>query len=104
MLVSVKERITEIGLRKAIGAKNKQIIGQFIIETIILTIIGGLIGILFGFSLSLLIGLLLKILPVLKIKIVMSAFIVSTITGLIFGIYPAKQAAKLSPMEALRKE
>lgn len=104
MLVSVKERITEIGLRKAIGAKNKQIIGQFIIETIILTIIGGIIGILFGFSLSLLIGLLLKILPVLKIKIVMSAFIVSTITGLIFGIYPAKQAAKLSPMEALRKE
>lgn len=104
MLVSVKERITEIGLRKAIGAKNKQIIGQFIIETIILTIIGGLIGILFGFSLSLLIGLLLKILPVLKIKIVMSAFIVSTVTGLIFGIYPAKQAAKLSPMEALRKE
>lgn len=104
MLVSVKERITEIGLRKAIGAKNKQIITQFLIETIILTLIGGIIGIIFGFTLALLLGIPLKVFPILQFKTVLIAFIVSTITGLIFGIYPAKQAAKLSPMEALRKE
>lgn len=104
MLVSVKERITEIGLRKAIGAKNKQIITQFLIETIVLTLIGGIIGIIFGFTLALLLGIPLKVFPILQFKTVLIAFIVSTITGLIFGIYPAKQAAKLSPMEALRKE
>ncbi len=104
MLVSVKERITEIGLRKAIGAKNKDIMRQFLIETMILTIIGGFIGILLGYSLAHLLGGFVKIVPVLKLKVVITAFIVSSLTGLIFGIYPAKQASKLSPMEALRKE
>ncbi|WP_067143015.1 ABC transporter permease [Oceanivirga salmonicida] len=104
MLVSVKERITEIGLRKAIGAKNKDIRRQFLIETMILTIIGGFIGMLLGYGIAFIIGISLKIIPILKLDIIMTAFIVSSLTGLIFGIYPAKQASKLSPMEALRKE
>lgn len=104
MLVSVKERITEIGLRKAIGAKNKQIITQFLIETIVLTLIGGIIGIIFGFTVAMLLGIPLKVIPILQFKTVLISFVVSTVTGLVFGIYPAKQAAQLSPMEALRKE
>lgn len=104
MLVSVTERISEIGLRKAIGAKNKDILLQFLIESITLTFLGGLIGIIFGYSLALLIGIPFKIVPVLKLNILVVSVLVSTFTGLIFGIYPARKAAKLSPMEALRSE
>lgn len=104
MLVSVNERITEIGLRKAIGAKNKDILMQFLIESMIVTVIGGVIGILSGYGLAGLIGIFVKIFPILKLNVLIVSIIVSITIGLIFGIYPAKQAAKLSPMEALRKE
>ncbi|CAM3131863.1 ABC transporter permease [Streptobacillus felis] len=104
MLVSVTERISEIGLRKAIGAKNKDILIQFLIESITLTLIGGLIGVIFGVTLAFLIGIPFEITPILKPKVLMLSLIVSMGTGLIFGIYPAKKASKLSPMEALRTE
>lgn len=104
MLVSVTERISEIGLRKAIGAKNRHILLQFLIESMVLTLIGGMLGLFFGFSLSMLIGLVLKITPVLKLNVLITSLVVSLGTGLIFGIYPAKKASKLSPMEALRTE
>ena len=104
MLVSVNERITEIGLRKAIGAKNKDILLQFLIESMILTVIGGIIGVTFGFLLANLIGFVINIKPVLEFKALMTSVVLSSSIGLIFGIYPARQASKLSPMEALRKE
>ena len=104
MLVSVNERITEIGLRKAIGAKNKDILLQFLIESMILTVIGGIIGVTFGFLLANLIGFVVNIKPVLEFKALMTSVVLSSSIGLIFGIYPARQASKLSPMEALRKE
>ncbi|CAM3056835.1 ABC transporter permease [Streptobacillus ratti] len=104
MLVSVTERISEIGLRKAIGAKNKDILMQFLIESVTLTLLGGLIGVLFGLTLAFLVGIPFGIVPILKLNILIVALVVSMGTGLIFGIYPAKKASKLSPMEALRSE
>ncbi len=110
MLVSVTERTREIGLRKAIGATNDDILIQFLTESIMLTGIGGMIGIVLGASLSLLTSLVLTKLVGLAWTFrfpIMAALLgisVSTFVGLIFGIYPAKQAAKKSPIEALRYE
>ena len=91
MLVSVTERISEIGLRKAIGAKNRHILLQFLIESIILTLIGGIVGVVFGYSLAFLVGLFLKITPILKMNVLVLSLLVSGGTGLIFGIYPANK-------------
>ena len=104
MLVSVTERTREIGIRKALGARTGSILTQFLSESAIITLIGGIIGITLGvlgaFGISALIGFT----PEVKLTTVLGASMFSTAVGLFFGIYPAKKAAKLSPIEALRHE
>ncbi len=104
MLVTVTERTREIGLRKALGAKKSVIIKQFLIESIILTFTGGVIGVLLGIIASLLYSLISKSPFSISIPSILIAFIVSAVIGIIFGWYPARKAANLQPIEALRYE
>jgi putative ABC transport system permease protein len=104
LLVSVTERIREIGVRKALGARKGDIVMQFITEAIIMTGISGLLGIIIGVAAGGIISSIIKIPPVVDIKVIILSFAGSIILGLIFGVYPAKKAADLDPIEALRYE
>lgn len=104
MLVSVVERTKEIGIRKAIGAKDIDILLQFLMESIILTGIGGIIGITLGVFLAIIIGYFIGINPVFSFITILISLIVSMGIGIIFGVTPAKKAAKLNPVDALRAE
>ena len=104
MLVTVTERTREIGLRKALGARKKTIITQFLIESIILTFAGGIFGVGLGILASFLYSAFSGSLFVLSPASVLLAFIVSGGIGILFGWYPAQKAAGLQPIEALRYE
>jgi putative ABC transport system permease protein len=105
MLMSVTERTREIGVRKAIGARRRDIIRQFLTEAISLTGAGGIIGVLLGVGISLLINKLLPGLPsVVPVWAILVGVVSAMSVGLFFGIYPAIKAARLDPVDALRYE
>jgi putative ABC transport system permease protein len=104
MLASVTERTREIGIRRAIGAKRKQIISQFLIETVVLSIIGGLIGIGLGVLVPFLITYFAKMPTVITAASIVLPLVISFGVGIIFGLYPAVRAAKVDPIVALRHE
>ncbi|PJI08036.1 MULTISPECIES: ABC transporter permease [Clostridium] len=104
MLVSVIERTREIGIRKAIGAKRRTILIQFLIEAASLSAIGGIIGVAIGCGGSRLLAVVLKTNVAISTNVVLGSFLFSVLVGIVFGIYPANKASKLSPMEALRFE
>lgn len=104
MLVSVTERTKEIGICKSIGASNNHIMFQFIIEAIILCSVGGILGIVGGYTTSYIIGGLVNVTPYIPLLTVFIAFGISTLIGVVFGVFPAKKAAELNPIDALRYE
>jgi putative ABC transport system permease protein len=109
MLIAVSQRIKEVGLRKAVGAKNIDVMIQFLIESATISFLGGLIGIIFGVAISFATSLIVNSLGynwkfIISPSSIVIAVTVSIMIGIIFGLYPARKASKISPMEALRYE
>lgn len=104
MLVSVTERTREIGIRKAIGATTSAILLQFLTESVIISVIGGIIGMIVGITGAYIIGSFANITPSLSTGVIIGAILFSSAVGIFFGIYPARKAANLDPIEALRYE
>jgi putative ABC transport system permease protein len=104
MLVSVTERTREIGIRRAIGAKKRNIMVQFILEAIVLCEVGGLLGVVFGILGGNLLALLLQLPPVIPVDWVILGLAICSVVGVVFGTYPAWKAANLDPIESLRYE
>jgi putative ABC transport system permease protein len=104
MLVSVTERTREIGIRLAIGALERQVLAQFLVEAVVLSVLGGLVGIVLGLGLAWLATRGLRVPFIVDAWIVLVAFLFSAGVGVVFGYFPARRAARLDPIEALRHE
>jgi putative ABC transport system permease protein len=104
MLVSVTERIKEIGIRMAVGARERDILIQFLIEAVVLSLVGGLIGIVLGIVATKTASFFTEWPTLVSLSSIIIAFSFAAIIGIFFGLYPAKKASKLDPIEALRYE
>ena len=104
MLVSVTERTSEIGLKKAIGAKKRRILMQFLTEAAVLTSLGGIVGVISGIGMAELISRMMQIPVSISVPAIVVAVVFSTLIGVVFGLLPATQAANLNPIEALRRD
>ena len=104
MYVSVTERTREIGLRMSVGARGIDILNQFLIEAVLLSVTGGLIGVLLGVGASYAVNLIVHWPIYIQLWSIIMSFAVCTFTGVFFGWYPAKKAAQLDPIEAIRYE
>ena len=104
MIVSVTERVKEIGIRKALGATPWDILSQFVVEAITTSVIGGIIGIVIGLEIAYTVSKLAQMPFGVSIEIILVAVSVSTLIGIVFGFIPAKKAAALDPIDALRCE
>ncbi len=104
MLASILERTHEIGVRRAVGARKRDILRQFLVEAVFISFVGGLLGVGCGFGISRLVAMMAGWSTIVTLNSILLAFLVSVSVGLIFGIYPAAKAARLDPVEALRYE
>jgi putative ABC transport system permease protein len=104
MLANILERMREIGVRRALGARRKDIVRQFLVEAVLISFLGGMLGIVMGLSMSKVIAVLAGWSTVTSITSILLSFVFSVSVGLIFGLYPAMKAAKLDPVEAIRYE
>ena len=102
MLVSVAERTSEIGIRKAVGASSRNILSQFLLESLLLSIMGGIFGLILGYILAFLISVITPFAPYISWEIVAITFLTTVVVGVLFGIYPAIKAASKSPIESLK--
>ena len=104
MLVSVTERTREVGLRKAVGARRRDILMQFLVEAVVVSVAGGLAGIALGWGITFALAQLADWSTAVSASSVLLAFLFSAGIGIVFGIYPARKAARLNPIQALRYE
>ncbi|OGL32950.1 hypothetical protein A3F64_01835 [Candidatus Saccharibacteria bacterium RIFCSPHIGHO2_12_FULL_42_8] len=104
MLVGVAERTREIGIRKSLGASNRHILLQFLIEALIISVLGGFIGIIIAIAIALFIGLMLGLTPIISLQVMLISLGLSVCVGVIFGLGPAIRAARKNPIEALRDQ